>query len=277
MPSPGHPSPSSSVSASRIFSGAEAAAPERAELAQLAEEWPFTIVFNGVPFAVLMCTPADLEDLAVGFAVTERVVASAGDITRLDIVRHAAGIEAQCEVSAELAAAAVNRGRRLPSRTGCGICGATSASEILPPLPRARPGVTIDAACVSHAMRELATMQPLNDATGATHAAAWAGLDGRITLVREDVGRHNALDKLVGARLRSAASDAGFVVLTSRGSYVLVQKAAMLGAPLLATVSAPTALAVRVAEECGMTLAGFVRDERMTLYTNPGRVTRAPG
>lgn len=273
MPRPRHSAASRTVSATRVELGSSGH-----ERAELAEESPFTIAFNGAVFAVLMCTPADLEDLAVGFAITERIISQASEISALAVVRHAAGVEAQCEVRAEVAAAAASRGRRLPSRTGCGICGATSTDVIFSALPRPRSDVMIDADAVSRAMRELATRQPLNEATGATHAAAWATFDGGIALVREDVGRHNALDKLVGARLRAGVSNPdGFVVLTSRGSYELVQKAAMLGAPLLATVSAPTALAVRVADECGMTLAGFVRDDRLTLYTHPGRVMHEPG
>ena len=269
----GYASASRQVTATRLAENGRTTAHET-----LAEECPFTIAFNGVSFAVVMCTPTDLEELAIGFAITERIVRTASDITHIDIVRHAAGIEAQCEISAEAAAAATSRVRRLPSRTGCGIYGATSAAEVIPELQRIRSDTLISADAVSRAMRTLGARQPLNEATGATHAAAWATGDGTLELVCEDVGRHNALDKLVGAQLRRGASGTdGFVVLTSRGSHELVQKAAMLGVSLLATVSAPTALAVRVADTCGMTLAGFVRDERMTLYTHPGRVTHRPG
>jgi FdhD protein len=136
-----------------------------------------------------------------------------------------------------------------------------------------RSGVTIESSAIVRAMRELAARQPLNDETGAVHAAGWARIDGSLVHVREDVGRHNALDKLAGALVRAGEPAAeGFVVMTSRGSFELVQKAAVLGVPLLATVSAPTALAVRVAEGVGLTLVGFAREERMTAYTHEARV-----
>jgi FdhD protein len=145
--------------------------------------------------------------------------------------------------------------------------------EVLRELPIVCSDACVDAAAVTRAMRELAKRQPLNAMTGAVHAAGWAQLDGTLVHVREDVGRHNALDKLVGAVIRAGtpARD-GFVVMTSRGSFELVQKAAILGVPLLATVSAPTALAVRVAEAAGLTLAGFARDQRLTVYTRPEHI-----
>jgi FdhD protein len=145
--------------------------------------------------------------------------------------------------------------------------------EVLRELPPLRSDIRVDCSAVSRAMRELSERQPLNVATGAVHAAAWARRDGSVVHVREDVGRHNALDKLVGCvvHAREAAHE-GFVVVTSRGSFELVQKAAILGVPLLATVSAPTALAVRVAESAGLTLVGFARDDRLTVYTHAERV-----
>ena len=146
--------------------------------------------------------------------------------------------------------------------------------QVLRTLPRVASGARFTATAISRAMRELAGRQPLNDATGAVHAAGWSDAEGAITLVREDVGRHNALDKLIGALTRSSVATAsGFIVLTSRGSFELVQKAAVLGAPLLATVSAPTGLAIRVAADTGITLAGFARDGRVTVYTYPERVS----
>ena len=186
-------------------------------------------------------------------------------------MRYSKGVELQIETTAEVAEA--SRGRRLTGRTGCGICGRDDVEAVLRDLPRVTSGAHIAATAVSRAMRELAERQPLNAATGAVHAAGWARADGEVQIVREDVGRHNALDKLVGA-LRRAHVDAsdGFVVMTSRGSYELVQKAAVLGVPLLATVSAPTALAIRVADSIGMTLAGFARDGRVTLYTGAERI-----
>jgi FdhD protein len=195
------------------------------------------------------------------------------DITRVSVVRYSRGIELQLEVPMELAAAAGTRSRRLSGRTGCGICGTASVEEVLRELPRVESEVVVDPSAIARAMRELAGRQPLNAATGAVHAAAWARLDGSLAHVREDVGRHNALDKLVGAVVRAGTpAHDGFVVITSRGSFELVQKAAILGVPLLATVSAPTALAVRVAHSAGLTLVGFARDDRLTVYTHARRM-----
>jgi FdhD protein len=239
----------------------------------LADETPVAMAYNLAPHAVMMATPADLEDFAVGFSLTEGIVQQASDITRVTVVRHARGVELQMEIPAALAAKAGARSRRLSGRTGCGICGAGSIDEVLRELPSVAGDSEIDAAAVTRAMRALAVRQPLNAATGAVHAAAWARHDGALAYVREDVGRHNALDKLVGALIRAGVSaQDGFVVITSRGSFELVQKAAMLGVPLLAAVSAPTALAVRVAHSVGLTLAGFARDDRLTAYTHSARL-----
>jgi FdhD protein len=189
------------------------------------------------------------------------------------VVRYGRGIELQIDVPADVAARSGTRSRRLSGRTGCGICGADDVDRVLRELPSVAGPTRFEASAVLRAMRELSARQPLNDETGAVHAAGWARVDGTLVYVREDVGRHNALDKLVGALVRAAApAEQGFVVMTSRGSFELVQKVAILGAPLLATVSAPTALAVRVAEQVGLTLAGFARDERLTVYAHPERL-----
>lgn len=239
----------------------------------LADETPVTMAFNLSPHAVMMATPADLEDFAVGFAVTEGIVQHATDIERVSVVRYSRGVELQIDIPAALAAGVGQRSRRLSGRTGCGICGASSVDEVLRELPAVASDARIDASAVTRAMRQLGERQPLNAETGAVHAAAWAEPDGTLAYVREDVGRHNALDKLIGALIRAGApASVGFVVITSRGSFELVQKAAILGVPLLATVSAPTALAVRVAHTAGLTLAGFARDDRLTVYTHAGRL-----
>jgi FdhD protein len=193
-------------------------------------------------------------------------------LSGLSVVRYSGGIELQMETSAEVASDA--RRRRLTGRTGCGICGKDDVREVLRDLPHVDVDARFDPDAIARAMRELAGRQPLNDATGAVHAAGWASTDGEILEVREDVGRHNALDKLIGALVRGAiAPSGGFIVLTSRGSFELVQKAAIFGASLLATISAPTGLAVRVADEAGLTLAGFARDGRVTVYTHARRVS----
>ncbi|MFL5608521.1 MAG: formate dehydrogenase accessory sulfurtransferase FdhD [Gemmatimonadaceae bacterium] len=270
-PHVGHASPSTHVEATRIDSESVARVEET-----LAEETPVTLAYNLLPYAVMMATPADLEDFAVGFSLTEGVVADAAQILHVDIVRYSQAIEIQLDVPAATAAAVSGaRSRRLSGRTGCGICGTAEVERVLRELPAVPSGAAIESGAVVRAMRELASRQPLNDDTGAVHAAGWARADGSLVHVREDVGRHNALDKLIGALVRAGErAEEGFVVMTSRGSFELVQKAAILGVPVLATVSAPTALAVRVAEGVGLALVGFAREERLTVYSHEARLRR---
>jgi FdhD protein len=263
----GYSSPTLSTSAIRLENGLAVAVDET-----LAEETPVTIAYNGVSHAVMMATPADLEDFAVGFSLTEGLVARADMLTSIAVVRYSRGVELQIETPAEVASE--SKRRRLSGRTGCGICGKEDVEDVLRELPHVDSSAQFSASSISRAMKELGGLQPLNAATGAMHAAGWADATGAIVLVREDVGRHNALDKLIGALARSTIdAPSGFIALTSRGSFELVQKAAILGIPLVATVSAPTGLAVRVAHDVGITLAGFARDTRMTVYTHSARVT----
>jgi FdhD protein len=267
----GNAGPTAEVDGVRIERGWRAPVTET-----LAEETPVTLVYNLAPHAVMMATPCDLEDFAVGFSLTEGIVRRASDITGMSVVRYGRGVELQIEIPTVLTAAVRERHRRLSGRTGCGICGASSVDEVFRELPPVRAGTPIQASAITHAMHELIERQPLNDETGAVHAAAWARRDGALMFVREDVGRHNALDKLVGAVVNAGIPPHdGFVVVTSRASFELVQKAAILGAPLLAAVSAPTALAVRVAHSVGLTLVGYARDERLTVYTHSARIPTA--
>ncbi|MBA3673191.1 MAG: formate dehydrogenase accessory sulfurtransferase FdhD, partial [Gemmatimonadaceae bacterium] len=232
-------------------------------------ETPVTIAYNLASHAVMMATPGDLEDFAVGFTLTEGIVSNASDIVGVSVVRHAGGVELQIDIAEAAAVAASGRSRRLSGRTGCGICGTADVERVLRDVPAVAGGSRFTSSAVLLAMDALATRQPLHLATGAVHAAGWARADGTLVHVREDVGRHNALDKLVGAMVRSGDdASGGFVVMTSRGSFELVQKAALLGVSLLAVVSAPTALAIRVAEAAGLTLIGFARAERLTVYTH---------
>jgi FdhD protein len=165
------------------------------------------------------------------------------------------------------------RTRRLTGRTGCGICGSDSIAVVLKELRQVPAGTPVRPASIQTALEALTERQALNAATGTVHAAAWASANGLIELVREDVGRHNALDKLIGAAVKQGVDPAtGFVVVTSRASFEMVQKAMILGAPLLAAISGPTGLAVRVAEQSGMTLVGFARKDKLTVYTHPDRV-----
>ena len=263
----GYQGPSTQVFARRVTGAATSDTRET-----VAEETPVTLAYNGVSHAVMMATPADLEDFAVGFSLTEELVSQAGAISAIGVVRYSRGVELQIETSDALPWEAGRR--RLSGRTGCGICGKEDVEAVLRTLPVVSSEARFSSAVIARAMRELAAAQPLNAATGAVHAAGWADASGAVGLVREDVGRHNALDKLVGALARGSfmAGD-GFVVLTSRGSFELVQKAVILGVPLLATVSAPTGLAIQVARDAGLTLAGFARDDRVTIYTHQHRVT----
>ena len=267
MQLPGPISPTVSAEGIRLDRGGSSTVRET-----LAEETPVTFAYNGVSHAVMMATPADLEDFAVGFSLTEGVLARADMLSGLSVVRYSGGIELQMETAAEIASSV--RRRRLSGRTGCGVCGKDDVRDVLRELPHVDGEARFDADAIARAMRELSDRQPLNAATGAVHAAGWASTEGEILLVREDVGRHNALDKLGGALARSGAlQPGGFVVVTSRCSYEMVHKAAALGAAAIAAVSAPTSLAIETAEQAGIVLAAFVRDGRLTAYANADRIS----
>jgi len=239
----------------------------------IAEETPVALVYNGIPHAVMMATPQDLEDFVLGFSLTEELIATPADLERVECVRYSQGIEIQTLVAPEREAEIAARTRRLTGRTGCGICGADSVASVLKTLHPIGSAVTIRESAVRSAMDALAAHQTLNAAAGAVHAAGWASLDGSVELVREDVGRHNALDKLIGALLRRGTDPAaGFVLVTSRASFEMVQKTTRYGAALLAAVSGPTGLAVRIAQQAGLTLVGFARGSRHTVYTHPERL-----
>lgn len=240
---------------------------------EVAEEAAVALVHNGVTHAVLMATPADLEDLAVGFALTEGVIGSADEVEEVEVVARADGLEVRMLLPPGRAEALAKRRRALTGPTGCGLCGVESLAAAAVPPPRVGAGGRFAAAEVGAAVAALRSVQPLGDATRAVHAAAfWTRAEG-VVLGREDVGRHNALDKLAGALARTGrdASD-GVVALTSRVSVEMVQKAAAIGAPVLAAVSAPTALAIRTAEAAGMTLVAVARDDGFELFTGAERV-----
>jgi len=241
---------------------------------QVVEETPVVIVYNNIPHVVMMATPRDLEDFAVGFSVTEELIRSPADLEAIQIVKYSQGIELQTTVAQECEAVIASRTRRLTGRTGCGICGSDSIEAVLKTLHQVRPGPVVPARAIERALQSLTEHQDLNAASGAVHAAAWASTAGEILHAREDVGRHNALDKLIGALLRAGEKpETGFMVVTSRASFEMAQKATVFGAGLLAAISGPTGLAVRVAEQAGLTLVGFARRGRMTVYTHPQRVT----
>lgn len=233
----------------------------------VAAEVPVALVYNGLSHAVMLATPQDLEDFALGFSLSEGILRSPAQLYGVEVEHSEAGIEAQLSIAAERMMELKARRRSLTGRTGCGLCGAESLAHAVRKLDRVSSDGHASAAAIHRAMDELAAQQVLHRDTGATHAAGWADWEGRLLLAREDIGRHNALDKLIGAiaRRRLATAD-GFAVVTSRASSEMVQKAASVGIPLLAALSAPTDLAVRLAQDCGLTLVGFVRGSRHTVY-----------
>jgi FdhD protein len=247
---------------------------ERSEVDDwLTEEVPIAFEFNGIAHAVMLATPADLEDFALGFGLSEGIFSSAAELYDCEIDTSAQGITVRMDVSGRSFAGLKDRRRTLAGRTGCGVCGTERLDEVLRPVPTVAAGTTIGSNAIARAMRAMHEHQHLNQATGSVHAAAWCGLDGEVELLREDVGRHNALDKLVGALARAKVdTSAGFIAVTSRASIEMVQKAAIAGAPLLAAVSAPTVLAVETARSAGMSLVGLVRGDDLVIYAQPERV-----
>lgn len=233
----------------------------------LAEEAAVALVFNGIAHTVMMATPTDLEDFALGFTLTEGLLQSPAELYGVEVVPTDAGIELQLEVSAACERRLKERRRTQAGRSGCGLCGAESLNQVRRSLPPVA-AVQVRAEAVARAEAELAGRQTLQQATGATHAAAWVDLQGQLLELREDIGRHNALDKLVGSLVRQgAAVTQGFVLVTSRASFEMVQKAVVLGTGLLAAVSAPTLLAVDCAREANLCVLGFVRPGKFTAYT----------
>ena len=240
------------------------AADESVELREtLAEETPVALLYNGVPHVVMMATPADLEDFAVGFSLTEGIVGSASQIEVIEVLQRERGLAVHLAIPSARFEALQERRRSLVGRTGCGLCGAEALESAVRAVRQGAAAVRVSRDALSAAFARLAAMQPLNDECGALHAAA--AMIGGGLLVREDVGRHNALDKVVGALARGGLR-ADALLVTSRASYELVHKTAEAGVPLLAAVSAPTAYAVRLAREAGLTLVAFAREGRMTVY-----------
>lgn len=237
----------------------------------VAAETPVAIVHGASTTAVMMATPADLEDFAVGFTLTEGLADDIGGIRDVEIVTQPDGIEARVWLEASAQARLAARRRRLVGPTGCGLCGVESLAEARSAARTVQGEGQVEATTLITAMGALAQRQPLGRETRAAHAAGyWQG--GELLAVREDVGRHNALDKLVGALARSAAPRDGVVLLTSRVSVEMVQKAASFGAPILCAVSAPTVLAVQLAEAAGLTLVAVCRDDGFEVFTHPRRI-----
>ncbi len=241
----------------------------------VAIETPVNVLYGSRPYAVMMTTPTDLEDFAYGFTLTEGVVADAAFIKGVEVRERAKGLELAVTLLAD-APRHPMRERSLSGRTGCGLCGVTSLEQFPMAKVQTRAAMDVSLAAVRRALGALGAAQPLNGLTRAVHAAAWCSADGTLQQVREDVGRHNALDKLIGARLRAGQAPAdGFLLLTSRCSYELVDKAAVYGARTIVTISAPTSFAVERARSHDMTLLAVARRDSVLAFHGAERVRRA--
>jgi len=260
---------SNEVPVQRWKNGTSTAARDR-----IAEEVPLALIYNGTPHVVMMASPADLEDFALGFSLSEGVVKTPAEMHAVETDPVGDGIAVYVDIDRERAAALEAQRRNLAGRTSCGLCGAeTMEQAVRHPAPVGQ-GVRVTPQVLQAALARLAERQELNAQTGAVHAAAWAAPDGELIALREDVGRHNALDKLIGALAFAGRSfEDGFALITSRASFEMAQKAATAGITLLAAISAPTGLAVRLAEETGLTLVGFARAGQHTVYANAERLT----
>jgi FdhD protein len=237
------------------------------------EETAVALTYNGGTYAVMMTTPQDLEDFAIGFSLSEGVIGSSADIESLDIVRLDDGVELRMWLSKPNADRLQERRRHMAGPTGCGLCGIESIAEAMRPVAVVGSTRQFSAHQIMLAMQDLPVLQRLNIETRAVHAAAFWDRTGGIVALREDVGRHNALDKLSGALARAAiVASEGMILLTSRVSVEMVQKSAAIGAPVMVSVSAPTALAVRMADLAGITLAAIARADGFEVFTHPCRI-----
>jgi FdhD protein len=243
------------------------------DAATVAEEVPIAFVYNGRPHVVVMGTPADLEDLAIGFSRTEGIVDDAAHVEHVSVVRASHGIELQIQIPSAAADRLEDRVRGLVARTGCGLCGIATINDALRVPVHLSHHLTVEPEALWRAGNELAAQQALNNETNTVHAAAWATSDGVLAVVREDVGRHNALDKVLGALARDKTSmHEGFIIVTSRASYEMVQKTAACGIEILSAISRPTGLAIRFAEAAGVTLIGLLRGKTANVYCGTERI-----
>ncbi len=239
----------------------------------VADEVAIAFEYNGVGHAVMMATPTELDDFALGFSLAEGIIERADELYDCEAEAGRLGITLHLEIAARCYAQLQQRRRNLVGRTGCGLCGAAELAQVCRALPRVPAGAPLRAAALSRAVGALRAQQRLGQATGATHAAAWCDADGEVALLREDVGRHNALDKLIGALARRQQPAApGFIAVTSRASVEMVQKAAAAGVPLLVAVSAPTRLAIDTAQAAGMALVGLARGDDLVVYCGDERI-----
>lgn len=239
----------------------------------VAEECPVALVYDGTTAAVMMATPSNLEDLALGFSLTEGFIQSADEIRSLEVVPGLNGIELRIWLTPNSGRRFRTRQRRLTGSTGCGLCGIESLSEAVRTCSRLTRVISLASSRIGQAVDALTNAQSLNRVTRATHAAGFYLPEGPLVIMREDVGRHNALDKLAGALATASITGAdGAIILTSRISVEMVQKAAVIGSSLLVAISAPTALAIRTAEACGITLIGIARGSAFEIFSHPDGV-----
>lgn len=240
---------------------------------RVAVEVPVAFVYNCENHAVMMASPRDLIDFAYGFSLAEGIVREADEVVSVSVKKKGAGISLSIQIPKERAELLAGRSRNLEGRTGCGLCGIADITQALRPLSVLPDSPRIPRSAVVNALAGLPKAQSVNEETGAVHGAALAGHDGNLLCVREDVGRHNALDKLIGAATCKKFDPlSGFVVVTSRCSMEMVQKTVTFGCPVLISVSAPTSLALELAEKSNLTIAAFARDDRINLYSHPERV-----
>ncbi|MFZ7314237.1 formate dehydrogenase accessory sulfurtransferase FdhD [Avibacterium avium] len=237
----------------------------------LAVETPVALVYNGISHTVMMCSPQDLEDFALGFSLTEGIIEKPADIYGIDVEETCNGIEVQIEIATRCFVALKERRRTLAGRTGCGICGTEQLDQIHKNLPILHRTFSLNMAILDCCLTKLQTAQQLGQQTGSTHAAAFFDLQGNLLAIREDVGRHVALDKLLGWYAKQPKQQ-GFVLISSRASYEMVQKVVSQGIECLVAISAATALAVNQARQSQLTLIGFAREGRATIYTGKERL-----
>ena len=242
----------------------------------VAEEVPVALEYNGISHAVMMASPYDLEDFALGFPLSEGLLKDRSELYDCEVVHGCDGIAVQMEIATERFVALKDKRRNLTGRTGCGLCGAETLEQAIRHPLAVKSTAHFTAKQIHAGMDSMKSMQRLQRFTGATHAAAWMNAQGSIELVREDVGRHNALDKLIGAMAtRRMDFSAGAALITSRASYEMVQKSATVGIGFVAAISGPTSLAVRLAQETDLTLIGFTRNRGHVVYANGQRLDHA--